>query len=451
MKRKIDAVLLQWAEDPRAQPLLIRGARRVGKTYALKKLGREHFGTENFAYCDFQTDLQNLTQIFEDSRTVEEVVEALELFLHQAIEPQKTLIAFDEVQLCEKALNFLRFFAESEYRVIATGSQLGLTLKSRSLPFPSGITHLYLRPLDFEEFLWAMDEELLAAGIRKAVARRKKFTAHEDALDLYRRYVVVGGMPRAVEAYRENRSLRDARTVQAEIAETYAADIALYAPPNETVRVQQVWSSIPRQIARETTGKFKYADVVSGGRKQQFQNPLAWLKAAELVLINEQTNETSAPLVARDDGSFFKVYLLDTGLLFYRMNLDGELLLDAQKRNALNPRFRGALAENYIMQSLVANGLQPFYWVPKSGSTAEIEFVLQNQAAQVIPIEVKSGSRVSSTSFQSYLRKSMAPFGVRLSEKNIGEDGGIISLPLYAAFCVDENFLMGGAPNVYER
>ena len=136
MKRKIDAVLLQWAEDPRAQPLLIRGARRVGKTYALKKLGREHFGTENFAYCDFQTDLQNLTQIFEDSRTVEEVVEALELFLHQAIEPQKTLIAFDEVQLCEKALNFLRFFAESEYRVIATGSQLGLTLKSRSLPLP---------------------------------------------------------------------------------------------------------------------------------------------------------------------------------------------------------------------------------------------------------------------------------------------------------------------------
>ena len=116
-----------------------------------------------------------------------------------------------------------------------------------------------------------------------------------------------------------------------------------------------------------------------------------------------------------------------------------------------NPRFRGALAENYIMQSLVANGLQPFYWVPKSGSTAEIEFVLQNQAAQVIPIEVKSGSRVSSTSFQSYLRKSMAPFGVRLSEKNIGEDGGIISLPLYAAFCVDENFLMGGVPNVYER
>lgn len=443
MKRKIDAVLLQWAQDPQAQPLLIRGARRVGKTYALKKLGHDFFGPENFAYCDFQTDLQTLTQIFEDSRTVEEVVEALELFLRQGIEPHRTLIAFDEVQLCEKALNFLRFFAESEYRVIATGSQLGLTLKSRSLPFPSGMTHLYLRPLDFEEFLWAMGEERMAASIRKAVKQRKRFVAHEDALDLYRRYTVVGGMPRVAVAYRESRSLRAARTVQAEIAETYAADIALYAPPSETVRVRQVWNSIPHQIARETSGKFKYADVVAGGRRQQFQNPLAWLNAAELVLINEQTNETSAPLVARGDGSFFKVYLLDTGLLFYRMNLDGELLLDVQKRNALNPRFRGALAENYVMQSLVANGLQPFYWVPKNGSASEIEFVLQNRAAQAVPLEVKSGSRVSSASFQSYLRKSEAPFGVRLSEKNIGEEGGIISLPLYAAFCVDEDFLMG--------
>lgn len=415
----------------------------MGKTYALKKLGREYFGIENFAYCDFQTDLQNLTRIFEESRTVEEVVEALELFLHQSIEPQKTLIAFDEVQLCEKALNFLRFFAESEYRVIATGSQLGLTLKSRSLPFPSGITHLYLRPLDFEEFLWALDEERMAVGIRKAVAQRRKFTAHEDALDLYRRYAVVGGMPRVVQAYRESRSLRDARTIQAEITETYAADMALYAPPSEMVRVQQVWGSIPRQLAREASGKFKYADVASGGRKQQFQNPLAWLQAAELVLINEQTNETSAPLVARGDGSFFKVYLLDTGLLFYRMNLDGEIFLDAQKRAILNPCFRGAIAENYVMQSLIANELRPFYWVPKSGAAAEIEFVLQNRAAQVIPVEVKSGSRVSAASFQSYLRKSEAPFGVRLSEKNIGDEGGLVSLPLYAAFCLDEDFLMG--------
>lgn len=442
MKRKIDAYLKEWAQSEESSPLLIRGARRVGKTYSIKHLGESQFGADDFAYCDFQTDLQSLTQLFDEARNVEEVVESLSLFLHQDIRPKRTLIAFDEIQLCEKALNFLRFFAESDYRVIATGSQLGLTLKDRSLPFPSDVQHLYLRPMDFEEFLWAVEETRLANAIRKAMNKKEKFSAHEAALSEYRDYVIVGGMPKAVKAFSEGRGYRQVRTVQAEMAETYAADIALYAPANEVVRAQAIWQSIPGQIARESSNKFRYSDVEPSGRRQQLEAPLAWLEAAELILKNEQTNEVSAPLTPRDDGSFFKTYLLDTGLLYYKLNLDAELFKDTEKRKAINPRFRGALAENYVKQSLVANGIKSYYWVPKSNPSAEVEFVVQTRSGEVVPIEVKSGRNVRSRSLQVYAEKSNAPLAIRISEKNIGLENGIFSVPLYAAFCLDDEYLL---------
>ncbi len=442
MKRKIDAYLKDWAQSDEGSPLLIRGARRVGKTFAIKHLGESQFGADDFAYCDFQTELQSLTQLFDEARNVEDVIGALSLFLHQDILPKRTLIAFDEIQLCEKALNFLRFFAESDYRVIATGSQLGLTLKDRSLPFPSDVQHLYLRPMDFEEFLWAVGEERLANAIRRAVDERRRLSAHEEALSAYRDYVIVGGMPKAVKAFSEGHGYRQVRTIQAEIAETYAADIALYAPANEVVRAQAIWQSIPSQIARESSNKFKYSDVEPSGRRQQLELPLAWLEAAELVLKNEQTNETSAPLAPRGNGSFFKTYLLDTGILYYKLNLDAELFKDTEKRKAINPWFRGALAENYVKQSLVANGMKSYYWVPKSNPSAEIEFVVQTRTGEVVPIEVKSGRNVRSRSLQVYAEKSDAPIAIRISEKNIGIENGIFSIPLYAVFCLDDEFML---------
>ncbi|HIY84039.1 MAG TPA: AAA family ATPase [Candidatus Rubneribacter avistercoris] len=442
MRRKIDTFLDRWASAQDAGPLLVRGARRVGKTYCIKRLGTDVFGTENFAYCDFQTNLSQLNDVSEGVTDIERIVSDLSLLLRKDIAPRRTLIAFDEIQLSEKALNSLRFFAESGYRVIATGSQLGLTLRNRSLPFPNDIQHLYLRPLDFEEFLWAVGEERLANGIRERFQTLSRFPLHEEALELYHRYQIVGGMPGVVSRYAQHENFEEVRALQAEIHHTYTADIALYAPAETAVHAQTVWESIPRQLARETTRKFKYTDVAKGGRERQLRAPLAWLESAELALLNHQTNDTTAPLTARGDGSFFKVYLADTGIMFYRYNLDAETYLADATRTMLSPAFRGALAENYVMQSLVANGLETFYWTPGTTAQQEVEFVMQNRAGQIIPIEVKSGDNVRSRSLKVYLEKSSAPCAIRLSTKNFGQDGRIVSVPLYAAFCLDEEALM---------
>jgi len=434
--------LEKWADRKNSRPLLIRGARRVGKTYALKKLGEEKFRTDGIAYCDFQTNLEQLNYIFSGTTEVDRIVSDLALFLRQDVIEGKTLIALDEIQLCEKALNSLRFFAQSNYRVIATGSQLGIALRDRTLPFPSDVDQVVLRPMDFEEFLWACNEKRMADAIREAFTENKAFLLHEEALALYHKYIVVGGMPLVASEFTKNNDYDQVRTLQAEIDRTYAADIALYAPKESAVHAQAVWESIPMQLARETTRKFKYTDVAKGGRERKYRAPLAWLEAAELVLLNYQTNETQAPLIARGDGAFFKVYLADTGIMFYRLNISPDMYLDKTKRQALSARFRGALAENYVMQTLVANDLNTFYWVPGTTSQSEVEFILQNRHGVLIPVEVKSGDNVNSASLNMYIKKSKCPFAIRISAKNYGFENGILSVPLYAAFCIDEQSML---------
>lgn len=441
MKRKIDAFLKAWAADSSRNPLLIQGARRVGKTYAIKKLGEEVFSGK-FAYCDFQANLAQLEAVFAGQTDVERIVGELEILLRIDIRENETLIAFDEVQLCEKALNSLRFFAQSGYRVVATGSQLGLTLRDRSLPFPSDVEHVCLRPLDFEEFLWALGEERLACAIRSSFEQRSVFRFHEMALARYYEYIVVGGLPAVVEAFRQNSRLDTVRSLQTEVIQTYVADVALYAPVDQAVDVQAVWASLPSQLARESTSKFKYSDVASGGRERKYRSPLAWLEAAELVLMNYQTNDYEPPLMARSGGSFFKAYLLDVGILFCRYNIDASMYLNAASRGLLSPRLRGALAENYVMESLVANGLAPFYWTPGTSSSGEVEFVLQTRRGTIVALEVKSGDNVRSRSLNTYLKKSESAVAVRLSAKNFGFENRIFSVPLYAAFCLDEEALM---------
>jgi predicted AAA+ superfamily ATPase len=310
------------------------------------------------------------------------------------------------------------------------------------LPFPSDVDHMVLRPMDFEEFLWACDERILSDAIREAFGKKKAFLLHEEAIARYHQYLVVGGMPLVASNFNEHHDFEQVRTLQAEIVHTYTADIALYAPPDSAVHVQSVWASIPKQLARETTRKFKYADVTKGGRERKYRTPLAWLEAAELVSLNYQTNDTSAPLVARDDGAFFKVYLADTGIMFYRLNISAETFLDRALRQTLSAHFRGALAENYVMQALVANNLETFYWTPGTTQHGEVEFVLQNRRGTLVPLEVKSGENVSSASLEAYRRKSKASHAIRLLAKNFGFENGILSAPLYAAYCIDERSIL---------
>jgi predicted AAA+ superfamily ATPase len=442
MRRKIDVYLDDWANTGNSRPLLIRGARRVGKTYSIERLGIERFGNELFALCDFQTNLDQLAQIFSGTIDVERIVAELSLFLRKDIIKGKTLLVFDEIQLSEKALNSLRFFAQSGYRVIATGSQLGITLRDRSLPFPSEVDQVTMHPMDFEEFLWASDEGQIANGIRASFTERRSFLLHEEALALYRQYTVVGGMPAVVQSFIDNHDYDRVRALQAEIDQTCIADIAIYAPSEAAHRTMAIWASIPSQLARETTNKFKYSDVAKGARERTYRSPLAWLEAADLVTLNYQTNEAAAPLAARSGGSFFKAYMADTGIMYYKLNLSAEAYLDESLRTALSSRFRGALAENYVMQALKANGLATFYWTPGTTSQNEVEFVVLNRHGAIIPIEVKSGDNVRSTSLINYRDKTAAPYAIRISARNFGFENGILSVPLYAAFCIDERALI---------
>lgn len=433
MKRKIDAILEGWAKESKALPLLLRGVRRVGKTYAAKVLGETFFKGDCVLF-DFQTDLERLNVLFEGPTEVSRLINDLSLYAGKQINARETLIIFDEIQLCEKALNSLRFFADSPYRVLATGSQLGLTLTKRALPFPSDVRHVYLHPLDFEEFLWALGEKHLADGIRQAFTDQRKFVLHEDALLLYKKYLITGGMPKPLDTYAKTEDFAQVRQMQADIDEIYLADISLHAPEDQAPRIRLVWQSIPAQLARETTRKFKYSDVEKGARSEQFEGPIGWLDAAEMINLNRQTTQTSAPLTPRE-GSFFKIYMEDTGLLFRRYNLSEQAFLDPIVYQSLSANFRGALAENFTMQALVANGLTTHYWVGKNTSY-EVEFVFSNNLGQLVPIEVKSGSNVRARSLGVFLEKSQAPYGIRLSTKNFGFERRMFSVPLYAAFCI---------------
>lgn len=437
MKRKIEAVVSAWLEAKDGRPLLIKGPRRVGKTYIAKEYLAGVIGPGHVVYLDFQTDLQGLESLFAGRSDVARIVGDLELYLGRSIDSASDVLVFDEVQLCDKALNSLRFFAQSDYRVIATGSLLGVTLSKyrqdgRRLPFPSDVRHVSMHPMDFEEFLWALGQESMAQGIRTCYEQARPYPRHEEALSFYRQYLVVGGMPRAVASYAASASFEEVREVQSEIDQTYVADM----PISQAALCRAIWDSVPRQLAREGTRKFKYADVARGGRANRFEEPLDWLESAGIISLNRQTNSCELPLQARDGGAFFKAYMADTGLVYYKFGLAPSLLLMPESYSALSAAFRGALAENYVMQQLEANGVRTYYWTPGDAS-GEIEFLTSTSRGDLLPIEVKSGENVRSRSLKSFMAKTSCPLGLRVSAREFGQEGSLKSIPLYAAFCIE--------------
>ena len=444
MRRKLERNVTEWLDSGTHEPLLVKGARRVGKTHLVTDYLRGVVGEERHVYLDFQTDLAQIERIFEGRTDIDRIVSDLSAYLGKPIFPESSILVFDEVQLCEKALNSLRFFAKSPYRVIATGSLLGVALKrnepvnkaglevsERRLPFPSDVIHVTMHPLDFEEFLWALGREPLAQDIRRYYADPRPFPLHDEALSLYRQYLVVGGMPKAVCRFAEGQGMHRVRQAQAEIDDTYVSDM----PSGVAALASAVWNSVPQQLARESSLKFKYGDVVRGGRAERFAAPLDWLEASGIVSLNRQTNGKRAPLVARDGGSFFKLYMADTGLMYYKFGLSPDAVLSAELYANLSDAFRGALAENYAMQALVANGVKTFYWTPGDAS-GEVEFVTTTPEGAVLPIEVKSGTNVRSLSLRRYAKESHAPLAIRVSARQFGREGTLKSVPLYAMFCI---------------
>lgn len=430
MKRRIDSQLLAWKASANRKPLVINGARQVGKTYSILAFAQQEFS--QVLYVDFSAQ-KNICDLFEGDITPQSILPQLEAVGRIEADPRTTLIFFDEIQACPRALTSLKYFYERapEYCVIAAGSLLGVALGRSEYSFPVGkVDTLTLYPLDFEEFLWGLGEERLAHLISNSFATNAPLGLHDRALEHYRTYLLVGGMPEVVCAHVEGSSLSSVRTLQQGITDAYLADMTKYASPLDSSKILNVWRSVPEQLAKENH-KFQYATIASSARAFQYEAPINWLHAAGLVSFCYRVSEGRKPLKAFVEHDFFKLYLLDVGLLTALQGLDADDIAPASDKGS---RFRGGIAENYVMQQLLATGMEPFYW--GTTSKAEVDFIVQIEGEGAVPIEVKSGGNVSSRSLEAYRLAYEPPIVLRLPTKNFGLESGIKSVPLYAAYCI---------------
>lgn len=428
----------------------MRGARRVGKTFVVEEVGRRLAG-DAFVKLDFQTDLDLVAPLFDGpTDDVDAIMARVADYKRVRLDRSSAFVLFDEVQLCERALNSLRFFSGSGWRVAATGSQLGVATRRRRLPFPSGVRQETMHPMTFEEFLWAVGEPQMAEAIRDHARTLEPYAAHERANELFRTYQVVGGLPAAVDAYVQTGDIDVARVQQREVDQIYTADMTDPENGISALAARKLWRSIPAQLLRSSTKKFKYSEVERGGRRTKLLEPLNWLEGAGMVTVNPLTECAEAPLVPydQDEGSFFKVYLADTGLMFYKLAINPRLWLESQGTAPVSSDFRGALAENSVMQALASNDLQTYYWVPPAswGGRGELDFLLQDDQARVIPVEVKSPRNVRARTLSMFVERARAPHAVIFSEHDFGVERGergeeIYMLPLYAAHCLGEGLV----------
>ena len=342
-QRKITSEIIAWLNDSTEdRPLLVKGARRVGKTHAIEHLASSI--NRKIVKLDFQTDDQLVNSIFSGpTDDIAHIVRLISEYKGIRMQKDRVLLFFDEVQLNERALNSLRFFSGSGWRVIATGSLLGVSVRQRKLPFPAGVKQLEIHPMDFEEFLWALDQRPMAEAIRDHVETGEPYILHERALDYCHRYVVVGGMPRVVREFVESASFERVQEHQREIDETYVADMTDSENGINGAAARRIWDSITRQLLRSSTKKFRFSDVERGGRRERLLEPLEWLEAAGIVVKNDRTGDMHAPLTpyGDEDGSFFKLYMADTGIMFYKFGLAAETYLNPGNRALLSAEFRG--------------------------------------------------------------------------------------------------------------
>lgn len=430
MERNAMKDLENWKNGARRKPLLCYGARQVGKTYLLKKFGARFY--QNVAYFDLEKQA-DARAAFSGNLSPESIVSNLSQVLGSAIDIETTLLIFDEVQASNRALASLKYFYEDmpQAHVVAAGSLLGVAVSREGYSAPVGkVDVLTLRPMTFDEYLRAAGQGALVEGIRRCYESNEPYFLHERALDLFRSYMLVGGMPEAVLVHVETQDFAETASVQETILDLYIADMAKYAQPIETARIMEAWRSIPAQLAKENR-KFQYKTVRSGGRASQYESALAWLSAAGLVDRCTQITSGQLPLAAHENRDAFKVYQADTGLLAARMGLRPALLFDEEARKGIDA---GALTENYVAQALAAQGFDLRYWVSKG--KAEVDFVIDAGLSKAVPLEVKSSRNVRSKSLGVYREKYEPELSIRLSTKNFGFEGGVKSVPLYAAFCI---------------
>ena len=426
LRREIMDALVRWKEDGHRKPLIIQGARQIGKTWLMRKFGEQYY--EHVAYFNFDAS-EELCREFENTKDPARLLGVLRLYADRPIEAGKTLLIFDEIQQSNKALNSLKYFCEEcpEHHVMAAGSLLGVSL-SRGDSFPVGkVDFLQMYPISFKEFLYADDRRMFdyLEGVDSLVPLPEIVMG--KVAESYRRYLVCGGMPAAVTALLEERGTQAVETVQKAILAAYALDFAKHAPTKDIPRIAAVWDSIPSQLARANR-KFLYQLVKNGARAREYEDALLWLQHAGLIYRVFCATKPGLPLSAYDDVSAFKIYLCDVGLLRVMARLPVEVLWT---ESPLYREFKGAMAENAVLQTLVSHfEVFPRYWT--SEGTAEVDFLLQ-RGLSLIPVEVKAGNSVRGKSLGVYVDRFRPEVAVRYSMKNLRRDGGVLNIPLFMA------------------
>lgn len=424
IRRELLEDLHNWKESKDRKPILLKGARQTGKTWIMKEFGKECF--DYVADFNFDRDIE-LNSIFEKTKATDRIVKELSLYTNVPILPGKTLIIFDEIQMSEGALNSLKYFCEDapEYHVIAAGSLLGVAIRQKNMSVPVGkveILHLY--PVSFREFLHTSDERSWRyINQLKSIEPLPEIIHHRMELE-YKRYLVTGGMPEAITTLLENKGMLKVDEVLQHILDLYQLDFSRYASPVEIPRINSLWNSLPSQLAKENR-KFIYRIVRSGARAREYEDGLLWLEEAGLIYRIFNVSKPAIPLSGYQDLSAFKIYACDCGLLRRLAKLSPEVIMNS---NVGFTEFKGALTENFVLQSLMLqNDAKPFYW--SSGNKAEVDFIWQMDSG-VVPIEVKSETRISGKSLSVYSKQFKPPVRVRISMNNLRENDGLLSCPI---------------------
>ena len=425
MERKAMRQLINWKSKKDHKPLIIRGARQVGKTYLMLEFAKKHY--RQHAYINFDID-NKLREIFENDYETDRLIMEIGIAAGIKINPEDTLIIFDEIQECSRALTSLKYFRENapQYDIIAAGSLLGVA-SHEGTGFPVGkVSFIDLYPLNFEEFLLAMGKSQLAELLEKQdYGTIKKFSNKYE--NLLKQYCYIGGMPDIVKDFAENKDFISAREIQKEILASYEEDFAKHIPAGTVARTRLLWKSVPAQLSKENK-KFIYGAIKDGARAREFEAALSWLINSGLIYKANKITKPDIPLSAYENFSAFKLYMLDVGLLGAMSGLEAKTIIDGNK---IFEEFKGAIAEQYVFQQFKAmDDIPVFYWTNDT-SRAEIDFIIQI-GSNAVPVEVKSSTNLQAKSLKNYIEKYSPHFAIRTSMADYKKTNSLTDLPLYA-------------------
>jgi len=426
MKRELYNQLLTWKSKVGRKPLLLQGARQVGKTFLINQFGKNEYS--QFIALNFEQE-PGLKALFAKSLSADKIIENIELYTGKKIDPKNALIFFDEIQVSEEAISSLKYFCEQtpDYHIIAAGSLLGVSI-GKTTSFPVGkVNFMTLYPMNFFEYLQAFDEELIVEMLNNLPKIEPiQELIHHKLTDHFKKYLFLGGMPEALQSYLEHKDIELVREVQNNILEAYSRDFSKYAEKNQAIKTSELWNSVPNQLAKENK-KFKYSDVRARGRASAFEATIEWLRKAGLIYLAKSVSVPKLPLSGYAESNKFKVYVFDTGLLAAMLKLSSRVIIEGSN---LFSEYNGAFIENFIAGELTICGEKElFYWSSKSD--AEVDFILEINN-KIYPLEVKSGSNKNMKSLKSYADKYKPELVMRASPRNFISSNEFVNIPLYA-------------------